>query len=122
MRIALVLLTLVSATVTEAMLLHSIAYHQAGGWGNSSVTFVQFCLWASLPLLLASVVLARAASNKYLSSPVGWKLVSALVIGPFFAYCALLMYGHASPFFLLLGLVAQLVLVFTAWRVSHHAT
>lgn len=107
MRVALTVTAFAVSAVTEIVLLHAVAFHEAGGWGPPKEAFAIFLLLAALPFALALLFVSRTRSIKPFRSLQIPPLLVGLVLGPFFIYCALAMYGHASPLFLLVALVSQ---------------
>ena len=122
MRSAFSPLILLVTVIAELVLLWRIAFHQAGGWGSPIAAFLIFLALSALPFLFAALGARRNVSASPGSLSLASSLLPVSVSGTLFALAALAMYGHATPFLLLVGLVVQFVLVFTARAAQHHAT
>jgi hypothetical protein len=116
-------LILLVAVVAESVLLWCIAFHQAGGWGSPTAAFLVFLALSALPLLLTALM-ARGSVNAGPDPPrnLASSLLPVSLSGVLFASGALAIYGHATPVLLLVGLVVQFVLAFTARAAQRHAT
>jgi len=113
-RIPLLLALTVGAAALEFTMLQRIVFHQAGGWGNAEEAFVHLVAWAAIPFGAIGLLFIAAALWHRVHCIPTIPVLGLAVAGPLFAYIGLAQYGHATPLFMLIGLVLQCLAVLVA--------
>ena len=109
MRAAVLLASLVAAGLVEAILLQRILFHPAGG-GVTSPGALTFVLgWAAFPLLWAALLIIFCAIKGRPLGRISKSVVSVVLAGPILLLIALAQYSHATPGFMMLGLIIQCI-------------
>jgi hypothetical protein len=119
----LIPIILLVGIIGEIYFLHRIFTHPAGGWENVPWTnLLSYYLMASTPYLAMLSWYVKVLGSESRVALVFRYSVIITAFGVLFSIIALRQYGHATPLFMLTGLVAQWVAIVRGLVRAKHAT